>query len=670
MLLSTIQRNFHRPAANWIRLLAIAGVLALTPLAFVSLGLLIFATTRVFKLRFGILTSLMLSFMALTAFVSMIAAGAWLVGAPLSAAFILIAGLAVVLLLLCLTPTASQPNVLPARGDLFQADDWIACIVAIACMIVVCIPLLPRPSAATVLPVLMYGGDNSAHLDMFRTIDRNQGFAIGDNNRANLGGILVAYPQGWHFMAVFVKWTLQGIVPIGASPTSVLLFFYITGVAWLGILAMLITRLALLVVRRLTKPHLPMQTIISSGTLVGASCFISINGYLLSLFAYGFQTQVAALGFLLAEVLIIVAAYLARTPRQRFSYLLLATLLLAGGGFSWLFLYPIGALLLLGAVAHTVIANRRLPLYFAIGLIILAGGVLFQPLVQILVPVPAFQDGVNVINQRGNVALTDMLTLGLLALAVSIWAYAYFRDTTIRILVSALGIAMVFSLALMWYQLNTIAELRYYYYKSTYTAIIFVLILLAAFVGWLTVMLMSLKTPFDRPQWLHKPIIGLSILGMLVMGAHLATSPTYDGFINKSLAGISSAQAGTVVDIVDKQPNNAWRVLSIGSCNRGDDIRATLLAGSLGAIPPRGTKSPGAFIRLDNIDKQVLFASIEKFVSQDGGMPSLIILSNDQVIGAQLMQRLGADLGSKIQLINLDPSIETEPATQCFDRVR
>jgi hypothetical protein len=516
----------------------------------------------------------------------------------------------------------------------------------------------------------MYGGDNSAHLDIFRTLDRNQGFAIGHNNRANLGSILVAYPQGWHFMGVFVKWTLQGVAPIGASPTSTLLFFYSMATLWFGMMVLLITRLSLLVVHHTTKPKVKKSVAIFSKVIVALSCFIGINGFLLSLFAFGFQTQIAALGFLLAEVVALVAAYSTKDLRQRLGYILLATLLMAASGFSWLFLYPVSGLILFCAVVHTIARYKKLPLYFVVGLIILGAGVLFQPFIQLSVPVPAYQDGVNVINQRGNVVATDMLLIGLLALAAATWAYVYFREATVRILIASLGVAIAFSLVLMWYQLGTIHELRYYYYKSTYTGIMLVIVLLSALVGWAATTLLQSNAPLKKLSIVQKMLVGAGLLGILALSATLIKSPTYDGFIHKSLAGISPAQAGTVVDIAAKQPENGWRVVSIGSCNRGDDIRTTLLADSLSLVPPRGTKSPGHFIRLDKLEKQTLFAGIDKFISQDDGTPSLIILSNDQVIGAELMSALSPAHQSRIQLINLDPSIETEPALQCPERVR
>ncbi len=647
---------------GYAALLGVSVVLAWTPLAIVAALLIIFALSRLLPWRFGFWTNIVASIILYAAFLACLAGAAWALGhIPLPAPAI--TTISVLLLGVIILLSNPQP-LLPGKRELLVADDLIPLAVALVAMAFLLLPLLPKLSVSSIGPFMMYGGDNSAHLEMVQAITKNQGYAIGHHNRYNLGGILVAYPQGWHFATAYAQGLMDQLASVKNHPGLILGIFYGVSVLWWGMFVFLFARLSLMALA--IKATLSQALL---GKLLAATiCLLGALSVFLSLFAYGFQTQISALVYLLLEVVCIAAAYTSKKPAERFIGLWIGLVILAGSGFSWLFLYPVSVTILAVAIIHSWIQLRKLPWQFIVGAIAAGVFVLYQPLVQVLVKVPTYQDGVTIINQRGNVALTSLAwVLMLSALAVAIAVVAW-RQRLAKVLVGALLLSLAFSLILMWYQLGTIHELRYYYYKSTYTVLLLALIIIAAAVGWGVSRLMSQQPRQPRSQQLAMAGGVLAAFITISWSAvWLSATPELDGIVSKRLQGISSEQASTVINIVKSQPQDSWKILSIGSCNRGDDIRTTLLAGALSSFPP-GVAAPSV-VPLDNLDKDVLFAKISKYLRSSKDPLSIILLSNDQVIGRELMQSLDDSQKVKIQLVNLDPSPETETLAQCPERV-
>ena len=658
---------FHTVPRVYVITLSCAFLLAWTPLAFIAPLLLILVLSRLLSWKWGFWTSVAAAFLVLSAFFACLAGAAWLIKAPLIAPVITDITAVALAITASFFRHGSIPRLQPSRHEFIIFDDLLALVAGVIAASIVCLPLIPRPSVENVAPFIMYGGDNSAHLRMVEVIDQNQGYSIGQHNRVNLNGILVAYPQGWHFVTAYAQSTINQTLSVKAHPSLILILFYGICAVWWGVLVFLMARLALLAIAAPTRPGLTTflaKAMTATASLLGALCL------LLSLLTYGFQTQVAALAFLLLEILCLIAACSAAKHPTQYVYVWLAGLILAGSGFSWLFLYPISGVLLLIVAIYIFSKTRTMPAAFIAGSIPTVGFIMFQPLVQLLVKVPAYQDGVNILNQRGNVAETNLAWITIGVVGVLIFAYIKWRHWVLRLLLVGTVTGLIFSLGLLWYQLGTIHELRYYYYKSTYTVITFLLIAFSAAIGYAAVYLMEVDGPLRRWRYAQFSLVAIAFTVLTVTIMPLTSPRELNGMLGKNLVGISPSQATSIAGIVQAQPENAWRVISIGSCNRGDDIRATLLANALSTVPKGPHVLIPASIPLENIDKAMLFAEISKFIQQDSkNALSMIILSNDQVVGSELLASLTPEARQKIQLVNLDTTLETEPLSQCPERV-
>jgi len=369
------------------------------------------------------------------------------------------------------------------------------------------------------------------------------------------------------------------------------------------------------------------------------------------------------LALFLVELLLLAEAYRARTS-NRYKYFLGAMLAAAGVSFFWSFLLPVAVAAAGLCILQSTVSGRKLPPpYFLVGFVLLSWLILFQPIMQAAFVVKLKTD-VPIINMPGNVVRTEMYSLVVIFLGLSAYVYFQFKSKALGLFYTASAVTLAFSLALMAYQLSTIQELRYYYFKSNFTYISVAIIMLAAIGGDIARRLL-LHSPIKNSRR-HGIIICLSLCIISLGGFLTLRSSSFDDFLYNRMGGVSAAQADAISNVMSQNTNAGVSLLPIGSCNRGDDIRAAQLAHALIYSPATTMPSVYGYLELSYLDKEYLFEAIRDYTRS---YDELTILSSDLALSGELRTRLGP-LSQKVQFVELDATAETEPAAQCPDRVR
>jgi hypothetical protein len=524
----------------------------------------------------------------------------------------------------------------------------------VASIIFIALPVLKSPSSGTLLRVISAGGDNSAHITMVKASDLNQGLAYGLDNRVNQVPGAVSYPHTWHFSVAFYKWLLQAL-PFGAfdSTKTLLIIFYGSALLWFGLLVFFMTQCALRVGMFITKKYSGAATTVTVLVCAG----VAIH-WLLQLFTNGFQSQTASLLMFIAEVYLLVEAYNKKSD-ERYSLLLLAAILAVGSGIMWTLFMPIAFAIVGTCALQTAIANKKLPpLHVTLSFVGIGLFALFQPLLILAFPV-GYEDGESLILQRGFINPTSIEALVIIAAIAAVAAILHGKNKPQRVLFGSLVLALGFSAAIMVYQLHEIGELRYFYYKSTYAAIVLAGATLGAAAYYLTSKVLGSAT--KRASTLIAGIVLTA--GALVVWQ--IKDPQATQYVDGSLGGMNTRTASAILQQTGRGTAVSANTTFMGNCNRGDDIRANLF---VAALSKDMVYKPNSFDQ-GHHDETAIFKAInlQLRTSQD----TISIVSNDQAITAALKSYLGSNANNpKLEIIDLDPDVQTETISQCPDRIR
>ncbi len=623
-------------------------VLSTTPLRFFAFVIIIYVGARLLPLSIGLIGKVVAAYLMIASANCIIAGVAWLLKLQLTS------GLLLSILLFTLLVTVmfmhSKKIRLPAIPKLWMGDDLVAVAVAVAALVILFLPVFPRPNANTLAPVVIAGGDNSAHIEMLKTNDFNRGYSIGTDNRFNMASNLYAYSQGWHFNGAFVKWLIESFVYIGSSPSRILALFYTYSAVWFAILVFLMTRLSLMVASINGKRK--------GWSRIAAAliCSLGVAGWVLPLFASGFEPQIGSLALFLLEILFLLEAY-DRPADRRYGYLLLAGFAAATLSFVWVFLLPLAALSLLLFVGHTYFTTKRKrpPIYFMLIGALLGLTSFFQIYIQMTHP-----ESGGGIDAYGYIPYMPPLYpfIGVI-LAAGLYVYLHFTSLKLRILYIYGLLTIAFAIGMMVYQVTAFDEVRYYYYKSLHTVVVIAIILVAA-IGSRLLQQVLVHRPQKISQAPHTVLVIGTLLVLFGIAFVAVKSPQFDDYYHKRIAGITPEQANTMVDLIAANPINGFRYAPIGSCDRGNDIRAILLAHAL-AYTPAAYKEPTVVLGLTSSDKQFIYWQINLFLKRH--KKDLYVISRDQSLNAGLFDYVGAN-SRFIHLIDVDPD---PPATLLAD---
>ncbi|HEU5187419.1 MAG TPA: hypothetical protein VFT87_02860, partial [Candidatus Saccharimonadales bacterium] len=237
-----------------------------------------------------------------------------------------------------------------------------------------------------------------------------------------------------------------------------------------------------------------------------------------------------------------------------------------------------------------------------------------------------------------------------------LYLWPHKSNKTLRVTGLIAAGALLFSFGLMVYQLSTLNELRYFYHKSTYTFIVIGGALLAAGAYHFA------QTMFKGKNKTAVTILLVALSGLVICQVK---DPVWQAYFDNSLGGLSAPTAAAILQQTSKGPIVSANTTFLGACNRGDDIRANLFVTALTKTMVYISSSfdPGGH------NQKFVFEAIA--VHLRGTDAPITIISSDLVVSAHLRAHLGELVNHKnFTLIDLDNTPETEPITQCPDRIR
>ena len=265
------------------------------------------------------------------------------------------------------------------------------------------------------------------------------------------------------------------------------------------------------------------------------------------------------------------------------------------------------------------------------------------------------------INEPGQITIINGFALwGSFGLAV---IYALSKPTTkiFRGVLWAALSAALFSVGVMVYQLSTVGELRYYYYKSLYTVLVLTgTILVSFFAGSLA------KIIYSQPR---KIALGfLAILTASSIGfAWAGATPQTNDYVREKPYGLSIEMADAISTIVKTRPQYLQNTFAIGSCNRVQDIKATQLIIALSGIN-NGTDaiSSAQFFSPKEHDT---FSEVAAYLKITKG--KLIVISSDRAVEKALTSYLGSRAG-RIEFVRLGDAASgvEKPVSACPERLQ
>ena len=622
--------------------LALAVLVGFTPLRFFALLLVIWILSRSLSRRFGMLLSFVLSAVLIYGVLAIFGALFWFWDmAPTSGQ---------VLTLLCLATAfaAATRNEESFENKSITSSELVSLLVTAVIGFVLFMPFIPRPTGPRLAQVVMYGGDNSAHIQLVKVNALNGSNAFGLTNRVNAARNLSYYPQGWHYGGAITSLLLEPTFKISQSQTKNLLFYYTYTLVWFLALIFLLCNLALESTKYLATRFKTLSMFVPAGLVL-----IAASSWLVSLFAYGFQTQIAASVVLLVQLFFTIQ-YLHEEDTNKKQWLIVLLLGLgAVNNFMWLFLAPLSlglpAVLFVSLFYKTKSYPRPSQFlgYATFGVLALA-----QPWIQY-----AFlKGGDNFFNQRGDVVKLSIVPLFLISVLCFAYAWSLRRQLWLRAVAWPLALALFFSLFAMWYQLLTIHEKRYYFYKSEFTVFILLVPLVAAAAQFL------LAKYFATLRWRERVIAALTVMVLLIVGFSSTKSSVFIGYQKNTISGLPLTHANLIIELLARGDDTASMTAFYGACNRGDDLRALQLMQGLS----KDVKTTSfSFFDLAPHNKYYFYEAAELFAKRT---PKTIFVGHDLALEKEL--RAKVSLPAQTEFIQVDSSIETESILQCPDRIR
>ncbi|MFG3556809.1 hypothetical protein ACGGAQ_20730 [Micromonospora sp. NPDC047557] len=308
------------------------------------------------------------------------------------------------------------------------------------------------------LNLAMAGEDNSRHPALFDAIDRLGGYLFIDPDTAReyVFSGLVHYPQGWHLTTALLDGFLRsaGDPPTGTRLMDHYLFWCLATFA--GLLLVLCWA-----VQHVAGPLRPLLRVV----LIIATTALALGTELPRLLVAGYPSE--TFGLSLSTILI---ALVVRPLRRLREQLIVVGALLIGIGFSYyLFLFPVGGMVLCWLVAD----RRRLRARAGTVAAVAVPTALLAPLIALLGLLIAGQS--EALTAPGGTPMVEtyntLLGLGAIVLAAVLTRTNLGESTWRRYLVT-LAVALLFSASIAVANLVTGTEPAYYFGKTAHLVIV------------------------------------------------------------------------------------------------------------------------------------------------------------------------------------------------------
>jgi hypothetical protein len=255
-------------------------------------------------------------------------------------------------------------------------------------------------------------------------------------------------------------------------------------------------------------------------------------------------------------------------------------------------------------------------------------------------------------------------SIGIL-LAIGLIVYVKPLYTKLRVLYACALITFIFAAGMMIYQNSEFGEVRYYFYKALHAVILLTIVLIAAICR-LAIYYALNNRPKNINAAVHSLLIILSVGVIAGMSFVNIKSTQFDEYYHKQVYGITPEQAGPMVDLITQNPINGLRYAPIGSCDRGYDIRAVLLASAL-AYTPEAYTEPAVVVELTSSDEKLIYWQISLFV--DRHHKDLYVISRAQYLNEGLLKYLGEARAKYVHIVDVDPDPPATWAADCPGRL-
>lgn len=626
---------------RWLEVILVVAAILLSifiihKLAFLVIAYSFYRIMRVLPSPFGgVITRFILTFLIFFSLNTILGFAAWLLHISLSV-HLMTAFYGVVALLLALF---SRNSIQQPIGLSSSAEEITTLAVAIAIFFAAFAPFIHGHTPLLATRVLAAGGDNMGHFELTYAVDKNQGYIQNHYYSASgiITGTLTPYPEGLHLNVGILGRVFQAAThpfDIGGK----LFFFLVATDVNLALLTYLFVIYCFSLNRRILAAGGRLATYLSVLTVTG----LMFLGPFFSLFAIGFQPELASLTLLLSEVLLLNSVLGISDKARQKTALLFAAILVSGIAYTYIVLWPIALVaLLLGyhqmiGLSKVQLAKHKFLVAALTGIIAAGLGQFFYQLL--------YQSSTSV-NQNGFIPEPNNFLLLFLFTVSALFILYRHKGPTIKLLSRLLIFSAVITILLLIYQLISVGELRYFYYKSAYT-----FILLAAALGTVAISLLIyrvLKATDLKPYAFG----GLILLVVLSVGGLVwaERSQYFNLYAQEKPFGLSLELADGILTIDNKNPDDGHRVIAIGSCNREQDIDAMRIAAALTNNPNPGQEAVYR-AQMFSPHRSRTFAAIKKYLKTQ---PYLIVLSTDYGTQQALTRYLGKQ-ASKIRFVNLD----------------
>lgn len=649
--------NRHRTVEILAVLLVLTLTLTIWPklAALLTIYILYKFTVELPLKNYGVLTRFILVFLSIASLNAILGFLAWTVNIPLGYQKVLLiySLLAIGLVLFrAKRPQVKMPQVWINHDEIF------ALIVGLAIFCLATLPVLGNHKIVNVTRVIESGGDNNSHIELIQNIDKHAGYVQETylSREQAIEAKQVPYPQGWHLNLNLIKSSLEGA--FGSFTLDTFLYYYHLATAvGLSLLAYFFVMVALSLhhgSKRLSK--------LAAYSSVGLVTGLIFLGPLFGLFVIGFQTHIAALALLLAELFLLLNLRGVKESADRRYILLLAVILAAAMPYFYLPLWPIalGAIAVfmievLGFSSLSTVARQWKQLAIVLALSLLGLG-------QIIMQLPYLGGGSSALNETGFILEPNNLLLGILLAGSLIYVIYQYGNERLRLVGQISGLTAIFILLVLLYQIATAGEPRYYYYKATYTFILLTAILLS--VG-LSQALDSVVKTLAKSRLMFLTLT-IAFIFISLSLAWLESSKYFRNYWQRDAYGMSEELADAVITIVKQERQNAHRTIAIGSCNREQDIKAMRLARALSA---NGHTAQQRVIVAQAVSPKAIntFFFIKKYLAEEG---NLAVISTDRGLQNRLTEYIGPENSLKIRFVDLDYSRQEKKNTSCPNLLR
>lgn len=517
-----------------IIIIYIASVLLLfTNVRILSYAICVLALSLILSIRsksIGVLTRLVLSFLLITCIQQIIGLLFWKTGQRFTYFWALAPILSIIVVKLLLKRNILRSSISITKNDLIA--------VLFSSFFILTVSLTTISNGPILQKLIQYsttGFDYSTHQSLVLSLYETQGYIYGSQNMVSSKIVykdLSSYPQGWH-LSNSIAWrgVTNNLTIINLS--SVMELFFITMLAWYGIVTYLITVLVFELMAMLIdrKPKLN-DYIIPLGSLL----LVQLTA-ILHIVEKGFVNYLGLIAYLIAMLIIALCKYDKTIKNIHFA--IMGSLLAVGITFSWLLAAPIGFMLLIMVLAKSALSSHLYKRLYGVNFlyIILFIIICLSSVIQLYITVN-FSQTSNHINATGGVWKTSY---GLLAiLSIVFFSLIFFQKVKKQVseplLVFFSSVAILCS-SIYIIQVYTSGNTGYYSDKVNILLVIFLIPTIGA------LMFSYAKKLID----LHGMVVGLFIvIGVFVIFPIIFTfNPTSLRFLlakNRKLSAYTSSQ--------------------------------------------------------------------------------------------------------------------------------